>query len=195
MRSTVDAARGIDVVLLLGQPRLESVLSLVEALQILPPVDVAPGDMVQGLLHSGRETGVHQIREMVLHQKSHGKGGEGGMQILLLELGIAAVLDGRDDGRVGGRTADPLLLQGLHQRGFGVAGGRAGAALEALQIPEIQILPFHQVRKEDFLVFQDRFGIVGSLHVGPEKPRKFDGFAPSPKTGLGIWSRPMVSKI
>ncbi|MDT4813196.1 hypothetical protein FQZ97_461700 [compost metagenome] len=50
---------------------------------------------------------------------------------------VAALLDGRDDRRIGGRTADAALLQLLDQAGFGIARRRLGEVLARVELEQL----------------------------------------------------------
>ena len=61
--------------------------------------------------------------ELLQHQAVHGAAQQGGLELFLLPLHIAAVDDGGDDRRIGRGTANAIFLQRLDQGRFGVAGG------------------------------------------------------------------------
>ena len=67
-------------------------------------------------------------------QAIYGPAQQGGLELFLVALHIAAVDDGGDDGRIGGRTTDAVFFQCLDKGRFGVAGGRLGELLLALQV-------------------------------------------------------------
>ena len=87
------------------------------------------------------------VAEAALEEAGHRLAERGCVEAALVLLDVAAVLDDIDDARVRGGTADPLLLELLHQAGLGVAGrgclellprldverGEAGALVEARQ--------------------------------------------------------------
>src|ERR1044072_1912732 len=54
-----------------------------------------------------------------------------GMNRRLSMVHVLAFLERRDDGGVGRRAADAVLLERLHERGFGVARRRLGEVLVA----------------------------------------------------------------
>ena len=122
-------AREVDPLHLLGDPVHEAVpvaIAPVEAPQEVAGIHLAPGDGVEVLLHRRGEAKVHVAREVIAEQADHGHADVGGQQRAALLLHVVALLDGGDDGRVGGRPADPLVLQLLDQRGLGVPGRRLG---------------------------------------------------------------------
>ena len=76
--------------------------------------------------------------ELLQHQAIYGPAQQGGLELFLVALHIAAVDDGGDDGRIGGGAADAVFFQCLDEGGFGVAGGGLGELLFALQLLELQ---------------------------------------------------------
>ena len=76
--------------------------------------------------------------ELLQHQAVHGAAQQGGLELFLLPLHIAAIDDGGDDGRVGRGTANAIFLQRLDQGRFGVAGGGLGEFLLTLQLLELE---------------------------------------------------------
>ena len=110
-------------------------LAEVEALEPGDLLLAAGGDLVEVVLHRGREPVVDQIGEVVLEQADDGEGGEGGDERCPLFPDITTVLDRADDAGVGRGPADPELFQATHERGLGVARRRLGGVvlhLEAL---------------------------------------------------------------
>jgi hypothetical protein len=83
------------------------------------------GDLVEVVL----DPAVNRCRragELRLQQGVRGEAGEGGHELAALLAGVAALLDGVEDGGVGAGPPDALLLELLDQRGLGVAGRRLG---------------------------------------------------------------------
>ena len=107
---------------------------LIEVVHGLVPVGLAAFHLIQVLLHLGGEVHIHDVGELLQHQAVHGPAQQGGLELFLVPLHIAAVDDGGDDGRVGGGAADAVLFQRLDEGGFGVAGGGLGELLLALQL-------------------------------------------------------------
>ena len=111
------------------------------------PLDLALFDLVQLLLHAGRELHVKELGQ-VLHQEIiHLETDRAGLQGPLLLVHIAPGLDGGNDAGVGAGPAYPVFFQRLDQRGFGEAAGRLGllAGLQPLHV--IQRLAFDQRRQ------------------------------------------------
>ena len=86
-------------------------------------------DLVEVVLHAGREVVIHQRWEVLLQQAHDGEGKEGGHEGAPPLPDVAAVLDRLQDAGVGGGPADTQLLEAPYQRGLGVAGRRLGGVL------------------------------------------------------------------
>ena len=91
--------------------------------------------------------------ELLQHQAVHGAAQQGGLELFLLPLHIAAVDDGGDDGRIGRGTANAIFLQRLDQGRFGVAGGGLGEFLLTLQLLELEQLALFQRGQAGLLLF------------------------------------------
>ena len=87
------------------------------------------GDLVELLLHPGREAQVNDLREVVDQQAIHHLADVCRGEPLVLAPDVAPLLDGRQDRGIGGGPPDPVLLQGLDERGLCVAGRRLGEML------------------------------------------------------------------
>ena len=88
---------GVNVALPLLNLVLKARISLEETLEIRQPLHLAVGDLIQGVLHPCGEAGIHQIREMLLQQRGHGKGREAWSQGIPLLGGISTVDDRAND--------------------------------------------------------------------------------------------------
>ncbi len=133
----------------------------------------AVGDLVELVLHAGREGVIDEIREMTLQQRDHGKGREGGDERRALLPHVAAVLN-RPDGRGIGRGApDPELLEGPHQTGLRVARRRAGLMAAGRQRLRVEQIALTQRRQSLLGVLVARI-LVGPLDVRPLIPREGD---------------------
>ena len=117
----------------------------VELAQHLLPLGLPRLHLVQAALHLGGEVGVHDVREFLLHQSRDHLAQGGGAQVFALLHHVLPIGDGGDGGGVGGRTAHPLLLQGLDQGGLGEPGRGLGEVLAGGQAVELQGLPLLQV--------------------------------------------------
>ena len=101
----------------------------VEPAQPRHPAGLAPGDLVERLLHPRGEVVVDQVGEVPLQQRDHGERDERRHQRGALLEHVAAVQDRADDRGVRGRPADLPVFQLLDQRRLGVAGRRPGGVL------------------------------------------------------------------
>ena len=113
------------------------------------------------------------MRELFQHQPVHSPAQQGGLELFLVALHIAAVDDGGDDGRVGGGAANAVFFQRLDEGSFGIAGGRLGELLFALQLPQLEHLSLLQRGKVRFLLFL----FVGGFLVQGGKAVKGHGVA------------------
>ena len=113
------------------------------------------------------------MRELFQHQPVHSPAQQGGLELFLVALHIAAVDDGGDDGCIGRGTADAVFLQRLDEGSFGIAGGRLGELLLALQFPQLEHLSLLQRGKVRFLLFL----FVGGFLVQGGKAVKGHGVA------------------
>ena len=87
------------------------------------------GDIVKLFLEIGGELIAHIFAKEIGQKDRDQPAFILGEKAVLLFAHIAAVLDGRDDGRIGGRAADAQLFHALDQRGLGEARGRLGEML------------------------------------------------------------------
>ena len=171
----VDVA-GVDVVEPLAHHRLEAGRPVpeVELRQPRHPLLAATGDAVEVVLHPGGEGVVDEVGEVALHQGDDGEGGprrhEGGA----LAPGVAPVLDGAEDRRVGRRAAHPHLLEGLDQRRLGEAGRRVGDVVLGLQGLGDEGVAGSEDGQAHLPVLQHGVGVVGALHVGPQEAGELD---------------------
>jgi hypothetical protein len=98
------------------------------------PLLAAAGDLVEVVLHPGRELVVDQVGEVLFEQAHHGERVGGRDEGLALLPHVPAVLDRLHDRRVGRRAADAQLLERLHERGLGVARRRLGGVARGLHV-------------------------------------------------------------
>ena len=138
-RMTIGWPSRADLVGLLGREvaALELLALLVDAVAERPverpqqrhPGALAAGDLVELLLHPGRELEVDVVAEVLDEQVGHDPGDRLGLQAALLDPDVAAVDDRRDRRGVGRRPADAVLLERLDQRRLGEARRRLGEVL------------------------------------------------------------------
>ena len=93
------------------------------------PVDLAVGDAVEVLFQPGGEFVFDVAGEEVLQERHHDAALVLGVEALLLQPHIVAVLQHLQDRRVGRGPADAELFHALDQRGFRVARRRLGEVL------------------------------------------------------------------
>ena len=134
--------------------------------------------LVKAVFHAGGELHVDDVVEAVLHKLRDHLAQGGGLELFLLFEHVLPVLDGGDNGGIGGRTAHALFLHGLDQGGLGVAGGRLGKVLLLLGAGVQDLLALGQLgqRVEDllglvvaaFLVHRQKAGEFQALVVGAE---------------------------
>ena len=141
------------------------------------------GDLIEGVLHPGRETGVHQIREVLLQQGRHGKSRETRREGVIGEGRVPAIHDRADDRGIGGRPADALLLKHLHQGRFAIASGGLGLVAEGLHRLAGGAVAHLQGRQQQLLSFKRRVGIVAALDVGAKETSEVDALTRGPELG------------
>ena len=76
---------------------------------------------------------VEDVVEVLDQQVGHDQADLGGDELAAVLLHVLALLNGGEDGGVGGRPADAALFQFLDQRRFVVARRRLGEVLLGLQ--------------------------------------------------------------
>ena len=102
---------------------------LPEAAQDLLPVDLVVRDAVEILLEARREVVFDVAGEEALEERRHQHALVLGMQALLVDADIFAVLEDGESGGVGRRPADPEFLHALDEGGLGIARRRLGEVL------------------------------------------------------------------
>ena len=118
--------RAPELLALLVDERLERP---VELAQQRHPRALAAGDLVEVLLHPGRELEVDVVAEVLHEQVGDDLADRLGVQAALLDAHVAAIDDRRDRRRVRRRPADAVLLERLDQRRLGEARRRLGEVL------------------------------------------------------------------
>ena len=109
---------------------------------------------------------------MLFKQPDHGEGGPGGDQGGAFLADVAAVLDGLDDGGVGGRPADAAFFEFADERCFGVVRRRGGGVFLGLDQLRVERVTLAQRRQDPLFFGHIALGFVGALHVGRKKPSK-----------------------
>src|SRR4029077_12471461 len=131
----------------------------VEILEHLPPVDVSVLDLVWFGFQRGGEPDVEHIREALHHHPLDLFAEEGGEKAPLLELGVAAVDERRDDRCVRRRTTDTETLQFLDETRLGVPWRRLGEVLRGGDRLDWNILAL--LHHWQPLLFLERFPFFG----------------------------------
>ena len=134
-------ALALHVLLGLFQTLLKALIELVDRLD---PVCLAGLDHIELFLHVCAEFHIDNVGELLHHDRVDSLTQRGRFQLFLVLLNIAAVHDGRDDRRVGGRAADAVLLQRVDERCLGVERRRLGELLVRRQLFERQLLALLQ---------------------------------------------------
>ena len=164
-------------------PPVGALSTEVEAPQPRQALGLAAGDVIEDVLQARGELVVHQVPEVTFQQLHHGEGQEGRHQRRALLEHVAAVLDGADDGRVGGGATDLPLLQLLDQGGLGVARRRPGAVPLGLQALRLDRVLLAQGGQAALTVVQVGGRVVGTLDVGLEEPVEGDDLAARAELG------------
>ena len=141
------------------------------------------GDVVELLLHVGREVGVDDVGEVLDQLVGHHVADVLGSEPSILQADVSAVLDRRDDRRVGGRTPDPELLELLHERSLGVPRRRLREVLlrQDLEHPEELLRREHRQRGLGILVRL----VVAPLPVELQEPVEREGLPGGPEPVAG----------
>jgi hypothetical protein len=87
--------------------------------------------------------------DQVIHQGA----GLGGRQAFRFTQDVPALLDGAQDGRIGGWSTDAIFLQGTHQGGFGIAGRGLGEVLLGEQAHQLLVLPLEDACRNAGILF------------------------------------------
>ena len=158
-----------------------------ELVHHLAPVGPAAGDVVELLLHCGGEAGVH-----VALEEGDEEGGDEAPAILrheapLLQPHIVPVLQGLQDGGIGGGAADAELLHLFHQARLGVAGRGLGevlarhhlAALRGIALAHrgqrLVLVIGREARVVDILAVELQVAVEGDDLAGGAQPRLAGG--------------------
>src|SRR5437899_5442650 len=129
------------------------------------PLDLAVGDLVEVLLHPRGEAGVDDVGKVFAQEIGDDKPNVLGHERAAFLPHVLAVDEGRDRRRVGRRPADPVLLERLHERRLGEAGGRLREVLRRVETEQLQRLAWlHLGKRRDLLL-----GLVTRFEVRPEE--------------------------
>ena len=119
---------------------------------------------------------------MLLEQPGDGEGEEGRHERRAALEDVAAVEDRADDRGVGGRAADPALLECLDEARLGVARGRRGRVAFGLELERLQLVSRLQVRERTLLLLLGV--VVAALLVGGEEAAERDHRARGGELGV-----------
>ena len=170
----LDAARALlvellDVALELLLRPLERVGERrVELPEHLDALQVALGDLVEVLLHLGREVHVDDVGEVLDELVGHDLADVVGEEPAVLEPHVPAVLDRRDDRRVRRRPADAELLERLDEGRLREPRGRLREVLLGQELEERQGLLGRELGEPALAVLVG--AVVAALGVHAEVP-------------------------
>ena len=119
----------------------------VELAQHLHALQIALGDLVEVLLHLGREVHVHDVGEVLDELVGDDLADVVGEEASILEPDVPAVLDRRDDRGVRRWPSDAELLQRLDEGGLGEARRRLREVLLGQDLEERQQLIGRELRE------------------------------------------------
>ncbi len=163
----------------------------VEAPQFRHPLGAVVGDVVEDLLHLGREVVVDQVAEVLLQQVDHGERQERRHQRGALLEHVAAFQNRPDDRRVGRRSPDLAVFQLLDQRRLGVAGRRLGRVARRGELQDVDRLALGEVGQPLLGVVAVGRRVVGAFDVGLQEAVEGDRAAGRAELGLlAVGQRP-----
>jgi len=142
--------------------------ALVEIVHCFDPVRLTGFHNVQLFLHIGTECRVHDIGELFQHDLVHRAAQRGGFELFLLLFHIAAVHNGGNDRRIGGRAANTVFFQRMDQRCFSIVRRRLGEFLLRRKLVQFQVLAHFQRGQGGFFLLL----IVGGFLIQSGKAVK-----------------------
>ena len=101
----------------------------VELVKHVLPVALAVGHVVEVLFHAGGKAVVHQVGEALGQTLGDDVAHLFGIETTVVQSHITAILNGRDDRRIGRWTTDAAFFHFLDQAGFRVTRRRLGEVL------------------------------------------------------------------
>ena len=168
---------------------IQAFAAVVELSEVRQPVGGAVGNVIERLLHAGRETQIHEIREMTLQQLGHSHCGKSRNQLTSVLANVTPVLNRAQDTGISTRTTDPFGFERPHQRRFGEPCGRFGFVSDGVDILTLERILFGHRRQRRILIFDRSFGIVRTFDIRPEEAGEFDSAARGAKFGIGNGDR------
>jgi hypothetical protein len=137
----------------------------VERLQQRHPGPFATSDLVELLLHPGREREIHVVAEVLDEQVGHDAGHGLGPQSPLLDPDIPAIDDRGDRRGIGRRATDAVLLERFDQRRLGVARRWLSEVLGRGDLADVRPVALGQGRQAAYPVLGLLAIIVATLGV------------------------------
>ena len=125
---------------------------LVERVQYAAPLALADRDLVQVPLHAGGERIVEQVGKILDQPVGHEFADLLRVEAALPERDVAPLLDGGDDRRISGGSADAALFQFADETGFAVAGRRFGEMLAGFDAVADERLALREVGQFGFVL-------------------------------------------
>ncbi|MCY1361163.1 hypothetical protein D9M69_478210 [compost metagenome] len=129
----------------------------VELVEQMLPVTLALGNVVQVLFHAGGEAVVHQVGEAFIQAFGNDVAHLLGVETTVVHRDVTTLLNGGDDRRVSGWTADAALFQLLDQAGLGVARRRLGEVLAGIELEQLKQFTLAHFRQDVVLA---RFALL-----------------------------------
>ena len=109
-----------------------------EVIENLFPFGLMVGHLVEAVFHLRGEIVVHQIAEVLFQTIGDDLAHFFRIKTTVFHPHIAAILNGRNDRRIGGRAADAAFFQLFNQRGFAKTRRRLGKVLRGRQLDQAQ---------------------------------------------------------
>ena len=156
-----------DDILRLFERFVKRIVKLAEQIVL---VERAVRNLVQFPLQIRRELHVHNVLEVFLEHIGDDKAELRRAELLLAALDIAALLNRLNDRRIGARTPDPHLLEGLDNRRVIVARRRLREMLLGFQLRECKGIARLELRQQGilFLLCNLRAHIDGGIALEPQ---------------------------
>ena len=128
-----------------------------EVVQHLFPLGLVVRNLVEAILHLRGKIVVHQIAEVFFQPVGNDLAHFFGVKTTIFHPHVAAILNGRNDRRVGRRTANPAFFQLFHQRGLAETRRRLGKVLRRRQLHQAQAVAlFDQRQRSVFIALAQR---------------------------------------
>src|SRR5690606_22357058 len=112
---------------------------------------------------------VHVLREVLRQEAVHDSADVGRDEALAVHLDIFAILQCRNDARIGGRTTDAVLFESLDQARLREPWGRLGEMLFRAQLVERDDVAFVYLRQQSIALFDG--GVIASFLVDGDEAR------------------------